>query len=331
MRALIIGVTGQDGSYLAEQLAAQGHTVYGMLRGQVHPKREWLQKLVPNINFVYGDLLDLSSLCNVIKEANPDVVFNLGAVTFVGMSWHQPTVISEITGLGCMRVLEAIRIVNPEIRFVQASSSEMFGDVFESPQNESTPFNPVSSYGVAKVYAHHTTVTYRNSFGIHASNVMMFNHESVRRGEEFVTRKVTAAVARIAAGEQDKVSLGRLTPARDWGWAPDYMKALPLIAMRDTPDDFVLATGETHTVSEWCEAAFKVVGIDNWLDYIAADSSLLRPSEVWTLTGNASKARDKLGWAPVVPFDESVRRMVECDMQLGKESPEVRFIARNGW
>jgi GDPmannose 4,6-dehydratase len=328
MRALIIGVTGQDGSYLAEQLAADGHTVYGMLRGQVHPKREWLKQIVPNINLVYGDLLDLSSLINVIREADPEVVFNLGAVTFVGMSWHQPTVISEITGLGCMRVLEAIRIVNPEIRFVQASSSEMFGDVFASPQNESTPFNPVSSYGVAKVYAHHTTVTYRNSFGMHASNVMMFNHESVRRGEEFVTRKVTAAVARIAAGEQDGLTLGYVTPARDWGWAPDYMKALPLIAEQNTPDDYVLATGETHTVAEWCDAAFKVAGL-NYHDYVSTDPALFRPSEVWTLTGDASKAREKLGWAPTVPFDEIVRRMVECDMQLGKETPDVRFISRN--
>jgi GDPmannose 4,6-dehydratase len=205
----------------------------------------------------------------------------------------------------------------------------MFGDVEESPQDETTPFHPVSSYGVAKVYAHHTTVTYRNSFGIHASNVMMFNHESVRRGEEFVTRKVTAAVARIAAGEQDELTLGQLTPSRDWGWAPDYMKALPLVAMRDTPDDFVLATGETHTVSEWCETAFDVAGLD-WKDYVKVDPSLFRPSEVWTLTGNHAKAREKLGWCPSVPFDEIVRRMVECDMQLGKEPPEVRFIERNG-
>lgn len=329
MRALIIGVTGQDGSYLAEQLAADGHTVYGMLRGQVHPKRDWLQRLVPNIHFVYGDLLDLSSLCGVIGEAQPDVVFNLGAVTFVGMSWHQPTVISEITGLGCMRVLEAIRIMNPEIRFVQASSSEMFGDVTESPQDEDTPFNPVSSYGVAKVYAHHTTVTYRNSFGIHASNVMMFNHESVRRGEEFVTRKVTAAVARIAAGEQDKLKLGQLSPSRDWGWAPDYMRALPLIANRNIPGDFVLATGVTHTVAEWCEIAFNVAGLD-WKDYVEIDESLFRPSEVWTLTGDASKAHEKLGWRPTAKFEDIITRMVECDMRLGKESPEVRFIARNG-
>lgn len=314
MRALVIGVTGQDGSYLAEQLTEAGDTVYGMIRGQANPKRKWIEKLIPSMTLLAGDLLDQSSLQDVIRESNPDVIYNLGAVTYVGISWQQPAVMSEVTGLGCMRVLEAIRAVNKDIRFVQASTSEMFGDVESSPQNEQTRFQPVSPYGVAKTFAHHTTLTYRHSYGMHASTAIMFNHESPRRGEEFVTRKVTLAAARIANGLQDELILGRLDPIRDWGWAPDYMRALPLIARQDKPDDYVLATGKTHSVSELCETAFAAAGMD-WTDHVRSKAELYRPSEVWTLCGNAAKAKRQLGWRPKVSFDELVRNMVESDMR----------------
>lgn len=315
MRALITGVTGQDGSYLAEQLTAAGHTVYGMIRGQANPKRAWIQGLVPSLRLIEGDVLDQSSLQQALTRARPDVVFNLAAVTFVGMSWQQPTVMSEVTGMGCLRVLEAVRAVNPGIRFVQASTSEMFGRTAAAVQDERTPLAPCSPYGVAKAFAHHTTVTYRESYGLHASTAIMFNHESPRRGEEFVTRKVTRAVARIAAGMQDSLALGRLLPLRDWGWAPDFMLALPLIAAEDKPGDYVLATGESHTVADLCEAAFAAAGLD-WEKYVRTDPALHRPTEVWSLCGDPSRARKVLGWEARVRFAQIVAALVEHDMAL---------------
>lgn len=311
MKALIIGVTGQDGSYLAEQLAAAGHRVFGMVRGQRNPKRAWIEQLVPGIRVVEGDLLDQSSLQHVLAEVRPDVVYNLGAVTYVGMSWQQPTLMTEVTGLGCLRMLEAIRTVNPAIRMVQASSSEQFGAVTEAPQRETTPFNPRSPYGVAKVFAHHTTVNYRDSYGLHASTAIMFNHESPRRGPEFVTTKVCRAARRCADGEQQQLHLGNIAARRDWGWAPDYTQALPLIAARDEPGDYVLATGEDHSVQELCEAAFAAVGLD-YREYLTVDPSLLRPADVEMLRGDASKAREVLGWQPIFRFPQIVKALTEA-------------------
>lgn len=311
MRALITGITGQDGSYLAEQLAADGWSVFGLIRGQHNPKRAWVQSLVPSLVLIEGDLLDQSSIQRALVAAEPDVVFNLGALTFVGMSWDQPTLMTEVTGLGALRVLEAIRAVSPRIRFVQASSSEQFGAARETPQCETTPFWPRSPYGVAKLFAHHVTVNYRESYGIHASAAIMFNHESPRRGEEFVTRKITTAVARIAAGAQESLVLGNLAAKRDWGWAPDYMRCLPLIAGQDEPDDFVLATGEAHSVAELCEFAFGIAGLD-WRDHVVSDTSLFRPADVPELLGDARKARAVLGWEPTLRFDDIVREMVRA-------------------
>jgi GDPmannose 4,6-dehydratase len=314
-RALITGVTGQDGSYLAEQLGAAGWEVAGLVHGQEEPKWEWVQDLVPHLRLIQGDLLDQGSLMRALAEATPDVVFNLGALTFVGTSWAQPVVTAEVTGLGCLRMLEAIRLTNPDIRFVQASSSEMFGNAGSSrvPLGLESPFAPYSPYAAAKVLAHHATVNYRESYGMHASAAIMFNHESARRGTEFVTRKVTKAVAAIAAGRQDHVTLGRLHPCRDWGWAPDYMRGLQLMAALDEPSDFVLATGESHSVAEWCDAAFSAAGLD-WHDYVRHDPALCRPAEVDFLQGDASRAREVLGWKPSVLFRELAALMVSHDM-----------------
>lgn len=313
MRALITGVTGQAGSYLAEYLAAAGWEVAGLVRGQPSPKREWIQRLVPSLRLVEGDLLDQSSLQHALAAVRPDVVFNLGAVTYVGMSWQQPAVMAEVTGMGVLRLLEAVRAVDPGIRVVQASSSEMFGNPGTAIQDEETPLRPVSPYGVAKTFAHHCVLTARASHGLHASTAIMFNYESPRRGAEFVTRKVTLAAAAIARGEQDKLTLGRLDPRRDWGWAPDYMRALPRVAILDEPGDFVLATGETHSVAELCDTAFAAAGLD-WSEHVISDEALFRPSELWSLRGDAGKAQEVLGWQPQVRFAEIVRRLVEHDM-----------------
>lgn len=312
MRALITGVTGQDGSYLAEQLAEAGHEVFGLLHGQRNPKRAWIQDLVPSLQLVEGDLLDQSSLQHALVAAGPDVVFNLGALTFVGMSWRQPTLMTEVTGLGCLRMLEAIRAVDPGIRMVQASTSEMFGSS-PAPQRESTPFHPRSPYGVAKLFAHHTALNYRESYGLHVSTAIMFNHESPRRGEEFVTRKVTAAAARIAAGQQTHLGLGNLYSRRDWGWAPDYTRALPLMAAADEPGDYVLATGETHSVRELVEAAFDAVGLD-WRQHVRQDREQFRPADVEDLQGDPGHAREALGWEPTWKFADIVRYLVAADV-----------------
>jgi GDPmannose 4,6-dehydratase len=314
MRALITGVTGQDGSYLAEQLDAAGWTICGLVHGQEEPKWSWVARLVPGMRLLQGDLLDQGSLQAALVQAQPDVVFNLGALTFVGSSWGQPVVTTEVTGLGCLRMLEAIRLVNPEIRLVQASTSEMFGNSLEFPLSEMSRLVPASPYAAAKVFAHHITRTYRQSYGMHASTAIMFNHESPRRGPEFLTRKVSRAVAAIAAGDQERLVLGRLDTYRDWGWAPDYMRALPLIAAGDDPGDFVLATGESHSGREWCEAAFAVAGLD-CKRYVVSDKQLFRPDDVEYLQGDATRARKLLGWEPQVRFAEIARRMVNHDME----------------
>ncbi len=315
MRVLITGCTGQDGPYLARQLTEAGHAVYGLVRGQMSPRWAAAQEAAPGLRLVRGDLADQSSLHTALLACKPDVVYNLAALSFVGTSWLQPAVTADITGMGCLRLLDAIRFTDPGIRFVQASSSEMFGQTQTAVQDEETPFAPRSPYAVAKVFAHHVTVCYRESYGLHASTAIMSNHESPRRGEEFVTRKTTLAVARIAAGRQRELVLGRLDPRRDWGWAPDYTAALPLIAARDTPGDYVLATGVTYSVAQWCEAAFAVAGLD-WADHVRSDEGLYRPAEVSYLCGDAGKAARELGWAPTVPFGGIVQAMVEHDMDL---------------
>jgi GDPmannose 4,6-dehydratase len=314
VRALITGITGQDGPYLASHLDAAGWDVAGLVRGQMSWRWDEAQMLVPRMSLVRGDLLDMSSLQQALVSFRPDVVFNLAALSFVGTSWLEPEVTAQVTGLGCLRLLEAIRLTDPSIRFVQASSSEMFGGAHPLPQDETTPFAPQSPYAVAKVLAHQITVNYRESYGMHASAAVMFNHESPRRGREFVTRRITRAVARIAAGTRNEVTLGRLDPCRDWGWAPEYMAALPLIAALDEPDDFVLATGRSYSVGEWCQAAFAEAGLD-YRDHVREDPGRYRPAEVQCLRGNAAKAKRLLGWEASVSFSEIVKRMVAADME----------------
>jgi GDPmannose 4,6-dehydratase len=313
VRALITGVCGQDGSYLAEHLAASGHTVFGLVRGQPNAKRAWIERLVPGIKLVEGDLLDQSSLQRALAASEPDVVYNLGAITYVGMSWQQPTVMSEVTGLGVLRLLEAVREVNPRVRVVHASSSEMFGDAQESPQTETTRLAPRSPYGVAKCYAHHMVRNYRDSYGLFAATVIMFNHESPRRGTEFVTRKVTRAAARISQGQQRFLDLGNVDSRRDWGWAPEYMTALPLVAHHTEPDDFVVATGESHSVRELVAEAFSAVELD-YRNHLRIRDNLYRPADVDHLQGDASKIRRTFGWQANVAFGQVVRLLVAHDL-----------------
>jgi GDPmannose 4,6-dehydratase len=316
MKALITGVTGQDGPYLAEHLLDGGHEVWGMTPGQASPKWAWLNETLPDLRLIRGDLLDLASLLSVMEEAQPDVVYNLGALSFVGTSWIEPEVTAQVTGLGCLRMLDAIRFANPLCRFVQASSSEMFGAASVTRQNEDTPFKPRSPYAFSKVFAHQATVNYRESYGMHASTAIMFNHESPRRGEEFVTRKVSKGVAAIVAGKQGELRLGRLDPMRDWGWAPEYVEALPLIAACDSPGDYVLATGESHSVEELCSVAFAVAGLD-YREHVVSDERLFRPAEVGYLRGDPAKAKRELGWEARVPFPDIITAMVESDMSGG--------------
>jgi GDPmannose 4,6-dehydratase len=317
-RALITGITGQDGRYLASFLAAKGYQVFGLVRGQNNPKSALVQHETPQLELVDGDLRDLSSLIAVVERVQPDEVYNLGAISFVHLSFTQAELTSEITGLGVLRMLEAVRIVggidkNP-IRFYQASSSEMFGKVRETPQNELTAFHPRSPYGVAKVFGHHMTVNYREAYGIHASSGILFNHESEKRGLEFVTRKITNSLARIKLGLQDSVSLGNLDSARDWGFAGDYVEAMWLMLQQDQPDDYVIATGETHTIREFLDEAFRLAGYDDWSRFVTQDPRFERPAEVDLLMGDASKARTRLGWQPKVDFPDLVRRMYEADL-----------------
>ncbi len=313
-RALITGITGQDGSYLADFLLEKGYSVFGTVRRSSTENFERIAHLRDRIGLVQADLLDQLSLITVLKEVEPDEVYNLAAMSFVPTSWNQPVLTAEFTALGVTRMLEAIRLMNNDIKFYQASSSEMFGKVKESPQNEDTPFYPRSPYGVAKVYGHYITVNYRESYGIFACCGILFNHESPRRGREFVTRKITDGVARIKLGKAEKLHMGNLDAERDWGYAGDYVRAMWMMLQQDEPDDYVVGTGVTHSVREFAEKAFDRVGL-NWEDHVVLDEHLLRPAEVEHLRADASKAGAKLGWEPTVSFDDLVNMMVDADME----------------
>jgi GDPmannose 4,6-dehydratase len=314
-RALITGVTGQDGSYLAELLLNEGYEVIGMVRRSSTVTFERISHIEDRLTLVAGDLFDEVSMIGILRDHRPSEVYNLAAQSFVQTSWSQPVLTGETTALGVTRVLDAIRTVDPEIRFYQASSSEMFGKVQEVPQRESTPFYPRSPYGVAKVYGHWITVNYRESYNLHASSGILFNHESPRRGLEFVTRKVTHGVARIAAGIDKKLALGNLDAQRDWGFAADYVRAMWLMLQQDAPDDYVVATGETHSVRELVELSFAAAGLD-WEKYVVIDEKFLRPAEVDLLVGDPSKSEKVLGWHREVDFPTLVQMMVEADLAL---------------
>jgi len=315
--ALITGITGQDGSYLADFLLEKGYRVIGMVRRTSTINFDRLRHIQDKITTVQGDLLDQMSLIDLIKEYQPDEVYNLAAQSFVPTSWKQPVLTGEFTALGVTRVLDAIRIVKPDIRFYQASSSEMFGKVQAVPQTEATPFYPRSPYGVAKVYGHWITINYRESYNLFACSGILFNHESPRRGIEFVTHKVTHAAARIKLGLQKEVRLGNLKARRDWGYAGDYVRAMWLMLQQDEPDDYVISTGETHSVRELCEVAFNRVGL-NWEDHVVVDQKFYRPAEVDLLIGDASKAKNNLGWQPEVDFKTLIEMMVDADLQAIK-------------
>jgi GDPmannose 4,6-dehydratase len=315
MRALITGITGQDGSYLAEFLLSKGYTVGGVVRRSSSEKFDRLEACRDRVTIFQADLLDQTSLIEVIRNFKPTEVYNLAAQSFVPTSWAQPVLTGEFTALGVTRMLEAIRQVDISIRFYQASSSEMFGKVRETPQNEMTPFHPRSPYGVAKVYGHMITVNYRESYGLYAVSGILFNHESPRRGLEFVTRKITSTVAQIAKGKEKQLKLGNLESQRDWGYAGDYVRAMWMMLQSATPDDYVIATGETHSVREFAEKAFARAGLD-WEKHVVVDPSLFRPAEVDVLIGDASKAKKNLGWRPEVSFEELVDRMVDADLAL---------------
>jgi GDPmannose 4,6-dehydratase len=312
-KALITGITGQDGSYLAEFLLEQGYEVVGLVRRTSTVNFERIGHIQDQITLVSGDLLDQTSLNQVVDKHRPDEVYNLAAQSFVQTSWQQPVFTGEVTALGVTRLLDAIRAVDSSIRFYQASSSEMFGKVREVPQKETTPFYPRSPYGVAKVYGHWITINYRESYGLHATSGILFNHESPRRGLEFVTRKVTDGAARIKLGLADQLALGNLDARRDWGYAGDYVRAMWLMLQQDQPDNYVVSTGETHSVQELCEAAFSYVDLD-WKEHIVQDSRFMRPAEVDLLVGDASKAGQVLGWEPNVSFKELIEMMVKADL-----------------
>ena len=312
--ALITGITGQDGSYLAELLLAKGYLVVGMVRRTSTINFDRIKHIQDNLELVQGDLLDQSSLIEILREYQPQEVYNLAAQSFVPTSWKQPVLTGEFTALGVTRMLEAVRNVNSNIRFYQASSSEMFGKVQQVPQTEQTSFYPRSPYGVAKVYGHWITVNYRESYGLHASSGILFNHESPRRGLEFVTHKISLAVAKIKLGQQEQVHLGNLEARRDWGFAGDYVEGMWLMLQQSEPDDFVLATGETHSVREFAELAFGRVDLD-YRDHVVVDQKFIRPAEVELLVGNPAKAHSRLGWEPSVSFPELVHMMVDADLE----------------
>ena len=313
-KALITGITGQDGSYLSEFLLEKGYEVYGMVRRASLDRFDRIDHIKDRIHLVQGDLTDQSSLDEAVKEIGPEEVYNLAAQSFVPTSWNQPTLTGEVTGIGTTRLLEAVRKIKPDARFYQASSSEMFGKVREVPQTELTPFHPRSPYGVAKVYGHFITVNYRESYNLFACSGILFNHESPRRGLEFVTRKITHGVARIKLGLANELRLGNLDAKRDWGFAGDYVKAMWLMLQQTEPDDYVVATGETHSVREFVETAFGAAGLD-WKKYVVIDPKFLRPAEVELLVGDPAKARKKLGWEPKVTFGELVQMMVDADIK----------------
>jgi len=318
--ALITGITGQDGSYLAEFLLSRGYNVFGLVRRLSTPNIENIKHISDKITLLSGDLLDQGSLADAIYKSEPAEVYNLAAQSFVKASWDQPVLTGEFTALGVTRMLEAIRTVNRKIKFYQASSSEMFGKVTETPQKETTRFYPRSPYGVAKVYGHYITLNYRESYDIFACSGILFNHESPRRGIEFVTRKISDAVARISLSKQKKLELGDLSPKRDWGFSGDYVEAMWLMLQQDKPDDFVIATGENHSVKEFVELAFKAVGIEDWEKYVESNTKEhMRPAEVDYLIGDATKAREVLGWAPKTSFKELVEMMVKSDLEMEKQ------------
>jgi GDPmannose 4,6-dehydratase len=327
-RALITGITGQDGSYLAELLLEKGYEVHGVVRRSSTENFERIAHLSGKIQLHQADLLDQLSIIDVLKETNPDEVYNLAAMSFVPTSWKQPVLTGEFTAIGVTRMLEAIKLLGRDrIRFYQASSSEMFGKVVEVPQKESTPFYPRSPYGVAKVYGHWITVNYRESYDMYCCSGILFNHESERRGREFVTRKVTDGVARIKLGLAKCLKLGNLDAKRDWGFAGDYVRAMWMMLQQDKPDDYVVATGQTHTVRRLVELAFGAVGLD-WTKYVEIDPALVRPAEVDLLIGDPSKARAKLGWSPQVTFEQLVERMVQADLARLQGQPVPDFKAR---
>ncbi|MDE0066895.1 MAG: GDP-mannose 4,6-dehydratase [Acidimicrobiaceae bacterium] len=314
-RALITGITGQDGSYLAELLLSKGYDVIGMVRRSSTVNFERIAHIQDQVRFAPGDLLDEVSMIEILRTCRPTEIYNLAAQSFVQTSFGQPVLTGETTALGVTRLLDAVRLVDPEIRFYQASSSEMFGKVQEVPQTEETPFHPRSPYGVAKVYGHWITVNYRESYGLHATSGILFNHESPRRGMEFVTRKISHAVARIKLGQTDELRLGNLDAKRDWGYAADYVDAMWRMLQQDSPEDYVICTGETHSVREFCELAFDHVGL-RYQDHVVIDESFMRPAEVDLLVGNAEKAEAGLGWTPQTSFVDLVRLMVDADLDL---------------
>jgi GDPmannose 4,6-dehydratase len=314
--ALITGVTGQDGSYLAELLLEKGYDVHGMVRRASTEKSERIEHIRDRLTLHQGDLLDQRSLVDAMRAANPSEIYNLAAMSFVAVSWIQPTLTAEFTGVGVTRMLEAMREVCPEARFYQASSSEMFGKVREIPQTETTPFYPRSPYGVAKAYGHFITVNYRESYDLHATSGILFNHESSRRGLEFVTRKITWHAAAIKLGLESELRLGNLDAQRDWGYAKDYVEAMWLMLQRDQPEDYVIATGETHSVRECCEVAFEEAGLGDYQQYVKIDPAFVRPAEVDHLVGDASKAERDLGWKPKTSFEELIRLMTRADLEL---------------
>ena len=327
-RALITGITGQDGSYLAELLLEKGYEVFGLVRRSSTVNFERIGHLQDQIELISGDLLDQKSLISALQTARPQEVYNLGAQSFIPVSWEQPMLTGEITGLGVTRLLEAIRACDENIRFYQASTSELFGNAQESPQNEQTAFYPRSPYGVSKLYAHWITINYRESYGMFACTGILFNHESPRRGREFVTRKITHGVARIKCGLDQELRLGDLAPRRDWGYAGDFVRAMWMMLQQDEPDDYVIATGTSRTIGEFCEVAFAHAGLD-WRQYVVLDERFLRPAEVYTLLGDATKAREKLGWEPEVGFEEMVQQMVDWDLeQVAHQSAPVRPALR---
>jgi GDPmannose 4,6-dehydratase len=316
--ALVTGITGQDGLYLSELLLSKGYDVYGLIRGQNNPKEALVRETVPGVELISGDLQDMSSLLRALERANPDEVYNLGAISYVAYSWEQAALTSAVTGVGVLSMLESVRMWAhgdlDKIRFYQASSSEMFGKVQEVPQSETTLLWPRSPYGVAKVYGHYMTINYRESYGLHASSGILFNHESPRRGPEFVTRKVSQAVARIARGRQKELRLGNLDARRDWGFAGDYVEAMWLMLQQDVADDYVIGTGETHSIRDLVELSFRHVGIDDWEEHVVQDPQFFRPAEVDLLIADPAKARNVLGWKPSVTFPELVAMMVDAEL-----------------
>jgi len=317
-RALITGITGQDGLYLSELLLSKGYEVYGLIRGQNNPKESLVRATVPDVRLISGDLQDLSSLLRALEHSRPHEVYNLGAISYVAYSWEQASLTSQVTGIGVLSMLEAIRLWAKgdlaSVRFYQASSSEMFGKVRSVPQNENTLLWPRSPYGVAKVFGHYMTINYRESYDMHASSGILFNHESPRRGPEFVTRKVSQAVARISRGTQSELRLGNLDARRDWGYAGDYVEAMWLMLQQDEPDDYVISTGQTHQIRDLVDLSFKHVGIEDWEPYVVLDPSFLRPAEVDLLVGDSTKAHERLGWKPKVTFAELVAMMVDSEL-----------------